>query len=311
MACYYPLRAYRGHINPKTGKRAIVFNIQDGYRDMPIDLPCGRCIGCRLERSRQWAIRCVHEAQMHEDNCFITLTYENEPEGGTLVFKDFQDFMKRLRSRNNGTNIRYYHCGEYGSKNDRPHYHACIFGYNFPDRVHALTRMGNKLYTSELLDEIWGNGRTLIGEVTFESAAYVARYIMKKIMGKEAEGYNKYDVINFDTGEVEYERSPEYTTMSRRPGIGKEWFEKYKDDVYPDDFIVTISGKGKARKVRPPKYYDKIFDLEDPKELEKMKRKRKRLAKERELDNTEERLATRCKSAEIKVKKLIRSLENE
>src|SRR4051794_29862641 len=100
MPCFRPLKGYRARVtNPDTGKRSIVFNARKGFNDLPVDLPCGQCIGCRLERSRQWAIRCSHEAKLHEENCFITLTYapEHLPPGGTLVVKDFQDFMKRLR----------------------------------------------------------------------------------------------------------------------------------------------------------------------------------------------------------------------
>ena len=102
MACYYPLKGYRARaVNPKTGKRSIVFDSSLGFMDMPVEFACGQCIGCRIERSRQWAIRCVHEAQLYEANCFITLTYapEHLPKNGSLVLEHFQKFMKRLRKR--------------------------------------------------------------------------------------------------------------------------------------------------------------------------------------------------------------------
>jgi len=102
MPCYSPITGYRSkEINP-TGKRSIVFNpAKAEQRDQALQISCGQCIGCRLERSRRWAVRCMHEAQMHRYSCFLTLTYSDEflPSDGTLVLKDFQDFMKRLRKR--------------------------------------------------------------------------------------------------------------------------------------------------------------------------------------------------------------------
>ena len=234
MTCYHPMEGYRGKEITKTGKRKIVFNANDALGTCSlfrVTLPCGQCIGCRLERSRQWAIRCVHEASLYDDNCFITLTYsdENLPPYGSLVKKDFQDFMKRLRKR--FSNVRYYHCGEYGSKTKRPHYHAILFNIDFPDKELLTINNDQRLYTSEILSKIWGKGICSIGSVTFESAAYVARYIMKKANGDDAE--LKY--CHVDDDGVWNSIEPEYTTMSRRPGIGKEWFDKFKSDVYPND----------------------------------------------------------------------------
>ena len=130
MACYQPLKGYYSKSRNPNGKRNVVFNPQMGYRDRPVTVPCGQCIGCRLERSRQWAIRCYHEASMYERNSFVTLTYDDEslPLGGTLVFRDFQLFMKRLRKQY-GAGIRFYACGEYGEKFGRPHYHVCLFNF--------------------------------------------------------------------------------------------------------------------------------------------------------------------------------------
>ena len=242
------------------GKRKIVFNPRDGFSDLPILLPCGQCIGCRLERSRQWAIRCMHEAQLHDENSYITLTYndKNLPKDGSLNLRHFQLFMKRLRKKT-GKKIRFYHCGEYGEKFKRPHYHACLFGYQFPDLRYFKTINGNKLYTSKYLDSVWTNkngetmGFSTIGNVTFESAAYVARYIMKKINGEKAEAH----YVNKETGEI---LKPEYTTMSRRPGgLGAEWLKKYKTDVYPGDFVVV-----RGKKMKPPKYYDRQYELTYP-----------------------------------------------
>ena len=181
----------------------MIFNPKYAYQaDQPEKLPCGQCVGCRLERSRQWAIRCMHEAQMHEDNCFITLTFNPESlddrsNPWSLDVRDFQLFMKRLRKKY-GAGIRFYHCGEYGELNKRPHYHACIFGFDFPDkRLWKVTNSGHRLYISESLDELWPFGFCTIGNVTFESAAYVARYIMKKVNGDAAADH--YEWIDEDT----------------------------------------------------------------------------------------------------------------
>lgn len=286
MPCYSPLKGFRSKaINP-TGKRSIVFNSKDGFADLPVSLPCSQCVGCRLERSRQWAIRCAHEASLYADNCFITLTYNDKhlPADQSLQLDHFQKFMKRLRKKY-GENIRFYHCGEYGENFGRPHYHACIFNFDFPDKKIWKSERGVNLYRSPSLEKLWTFGYSSVGEVTFESAAYVARYIMKKITGDAAE--NHYVWIDPETGEI-FKRKPEYTTMSRRPGIGKSWFEQYASDVYPDDFIVM-----RGKKMKPPKFYDSQFELISPGEYEILKKRRKRAASKHVDNNTPERLKVR------------------
>lgn len=271
MTCFYPQNAYR----LDSGK--VVFTEKGGGREFT--LPCGQCIGCRLAHSREWAIRCVHEASLHEDNCFITLTYnpENLPPDGGLIKKDFKDFMKRLRKKfvryatdENGKGyavnpIRYFHCGEYGEKNLRPHYHAILFNFNFEDWTYLYDSPGgSEIYTSPTLEKIWGLGFVTVGTVTFESAAYVARYCLKKVNGKlkdqidEKTDLKHYERINSFTGEI-HEVSPEYSTMSRNKGIGHNWISQFTTDCYPKDFT-TIRGA----KVRPPKYYDKYLQSIDP-----------------------------------------------
>lgn len=261
MACYRPLRAWRA----RRDKHSIVFSPSLGSFDHALQLPCGQCIGCRLERSRQWAIRLVHEAQMHERSCFLTLTYatENLPPGGTLVKSHFQDFMKRLRAKLDyerpGQKVRFFHCGEYGEKGSRPHYHCALFGedFAFDRQLFRTTPRGDRLYTSPWLEDIWTDGFSTIGELTFESAAYIARYVTKKITGdKKAEHYG--------------DRLPEYTTMSRRPGIGAGFFERFKTDMYPSDQVVL-----RGRVMRPPRFYDGLFELTDPDTLAILKAHRK------------------------------------
>ena len=255
MPCYHPLTGWKKRSVNESGKRSITFDRSKGFSDTEMQVPCGQCIGCRLERSRQWAIRCVHEAMLHEENCFITLTYEDTtlPENGSLVKKDFQDFMKRLRKKYEPKKIRFYACGEYGEDTSRPHYHACLFNHDFPDKKIYKQVNGNWLYTSESLSDLWGNGYFIIGDVTFDSAAYVARYIMKKITG---------DIASAHYGD----REPEFNTMSRRPGIAADFYHQFKTDCYPKDFI-TLNGK----KMSVPKYYDKLLDMEDPELLKKLK----------------------------------------
>ncbi|QXP08058.1 MAG: replication initiator protein [Arizlama microvirus] len=305
MACYRPLNGFKSRdVNP-SGKRSIVFNYNQGFKDMPVTVPCGQCIGCRLERSRQWAIRCHHEASLHERNCFITLTYKPEhlPEHGTLVKKHYQDFMKRLRKRF-GSNIRYFHCGEYGEKNARPHYHACLFNFDFRDKTLWKSVRGNKLYTSEALAELWPFGFSTIGDVTFESAAYVARYITKKVTGRNA--LDHYTTYCPTTGEISAERLPEYTTMSLKPGIGANWIQSFHSDVYPRDEVIM-----REKKIKPPKYYDKIYDQYDPEQFRKIKARRQALAKLNEVNNTPERLSVRERVKQMATKLLKRSYENE
>lgn len=306
MPCYSPLTGYRAQRVNDSGKRSIVFNPAHGYRDLPVQVPCGQCIGCRLERSRQWAIRCMHEASLHTENCFITLTYSDEhlPSDRSLNVRDFQLFMKRLRKKYNDRAIRFYHCGEYGSRFGRPHYHALLFGFDFPDRqLFRVTSAGSRLYRSRDLESLWPFGFSTIGDVTFDSAAYVARYIMKKVTGDKAAEH--YEWIDPDTGEI-HQRKPEYTTMSRRPGIGKLWYDKYKHEVYPSDEVIV-----KGRAVKPPKYYDGLYEIEYPEDAERVKEARKRAAARRKQDNTTERLRVREKVKLAQISRLKRSLDSE
>lgn len=294
MACYSPLKGYRARsVNP-TGKRSIVFNAQDGFLDMPVEFACGQCIGCRIERSRAWAIRCVHEASLYESNCFITLTYSSEflPKDGSLCLEHFQKFMKRLRKKFAPRIIRFFHCGEYGETFERPHYHACLFNFDLPDRVLFKRKDDIRLYTSEILQSFWPYGFVTVGDVTFESAAYVARYIMKKISGEHSEGWYAG-------------RKPEYVTMSRRPGIGRGWYDKFSSDIFPSDECV-ISG----RQLTVPKFYSKILEHDRVVEFKRILAKRKAKAFLRSADNTTDRLRVREQVKISQLKQLKRGFEN-
>jgi hypothetical protein len=305
MPCYKPLTGYRSKfVNPKTGKRAVVFSPNDGYTDMQVTVPCGRCIGCRLEYSRQWAVRCMHEAQCHETNSFITLTYapEHLPGDHSIHKEEMQKFFKRLR-KEIGIRIRYFACGEYGGKKNRPHYHAIIFGYDFPDKyLHTKTKRGDLLYRSSTLEKVWTKGHSLIGNVTFESAAYVARYVTKKFKGDEEEAAEYYKIVDPETGEI-HQLEPEFCLMSRRPGLGKEWLEKYKGDTDKD--FITVRGK----KMKLPKYYDSQLEMEDELAMMERKGKRRAQAKKNAHDNTDARLKVKETVKLAQIGTLTRDLE--
>ena len=287
VACYHPLDGYRRADGGWQTGRA-------GSIGLRMTVPCGRCIGCRLERSRQWAVRCMHEAQMHPDSCFVTLTYsdENVPETGSLDRAAFQRFMKRLRRKLEPVSLRYFHCGEYGDQFGRPHYHACIFGTGFPDRTRWTVRGGNEVWRSEILEEAWPLGHSEIGSLTFESAAYAARYATKKLAADasmDEETYRRwkerYERVNPLTGEV-VELEPEYATMSNRPGIGRKWIEKYLYDVYPHDHVIS-----RGFPAKPPRYYDQVLEELDPAMAEEVYARR---VAERDRENqTPERLQVR------------------
>lgn len=305
MACYHPIPAFQ------KADRSIVFAERRGDDVVRrLELSCGQCVGCRLERSRQWAIRCVHEAQLHGANCFITLTYDDEhlPTDKSLNYDDFQKFMKRLRKRfctpgvdNFVPGIRFYMAGEYGEQFARPHYHACLFGFDFPDKeVWRKSPSGMIIYRSKALEELWPFGFSSIGNVTFESAAYVARYIMKKVTGHRSE--DAYTDVDLETGEI-VKRRPEFNKMSLKPGIGAKWLEKYSADVYPGDYVVM-----RGKKMKPPKYYDRKFAKEYPVEFDLIQFKREQDGRSRFEDNSAERLAVKETVAKARLSKLVRTL---
>lgn len=280
MPCYHPIPAWRN-------ANGVYF--RDTPNTTPFKVPCGRCIGCRLERSRQWALRLVHENRFHEESAFITLTYDEDhlPLDGSLNVKHFQDFMKRLRRRLGSTKLRYFHAGEYGEKLGRPHYHAIIFGCGFSDRFEEeVSDRGDRTWRSGLLSEVWPFGLNRVGSVTFESCAYVARYITKKVNGQRAELH--YERCDPFSGEV-FSLSPEYCTMSRRPGIGFGHFERYQKEIYSSDTVVC-----RGHESRPPKFYDKLLEKFAPDKYALIKEEREcALELSSSKDRTPDRLAVR------------------
>jgi len=302
MPCYHPVTAWRSKHPNANGKRSLVFSSDQGAPLSQLQIPCGGCIGCRLDKSRQWSARLMHEAKDHEQKSFITLTYDdiNLPEDNSLNKKHFQDFMKRFRKKHGGK-LRYFMCGEYGDQTERPHYHAIIYGCDFADKTkHSKGTQGHQLYKSKTLDDLWGLGHTWIGDVTHESCGYVARYCMKKVTGEQA--LEHYSRVNEQTGEW-YLLQPEYINMSLKPGIGATFYEKFKTDLYPADFAVV-----KGKKIPVPKYYDRQLERENPELLDTLKTRRKQRALTDKANNTRERLAVRKTIAQAKTKMLSRSL---
>jgi len=240
----------------------------------------------------------MHEASLHKENCFITLTYDDEhiPVRNNLHYPTVQKFLKRLRFHEKGKKIRYFACGEYGDMSGRAHYHAILFGHDFPDKTPLRLLDWSKTYSSEQLTRVWGLGFTSVGLLTFESAAYVARYAMKKIGGPAAaEHYTARDEHG------EYKITKEFAHMSLKPAVGRGFYEKWKEDIYPHDYVV-INGK----EYKPPKYYDKLYKKENEDEYEYLKMKREEKIKPE--DNTEKRIQDKKTVTEARIKQKKRTI---
>lgn len=277
-------------------------------------IPCGQCWSCRLEHSRQWAERIVLEQKAHPEwECyFLTLTYspytlppnmdewgviEDLGNGGSLYKTDMTLFIKRLRKywkdHYGHEGIRFFYCGEYGEKGMRAHYHMIVM--NLPHLMdylefYKLTRDKNILYKEKYIDadiekeelftRLWKLGFVTVGEVNYNTAAYVARYTMKKVFRKE-------DGIDEHEWYAGLGKRPEFINMSRRPGIGKDYFDMCKDEIYKnDEVIIKTEGKNgniKVKKLKPPSYYDKLYDIEEHEILEQIKARRKQAIENEEM----------------------------
>lgn len=329
MACYHPLQAK--YVVLPNGKKSIYFpsylkdlyeagedlhsydfvqpedslisgvDVESGY----LTLPCGKCSGCRVDRSRQWAVRMMHEAQMYDDNCFVTLTFSPEAlveqceltEGGySLSVKHMQDFMKRLRRRFEDRKIRVFYAGEYGEPVEvngfiaRPHYHLCLFNFDFPDKVFWRSIKKFRYYNSAILQELWPYGHSSISSLTFDSAAYVARYCTKKILGDKADDHYKG-------------RVPEFGISSRRPGIGAPWLDKFgQTDVFAHDRVFSQDFWCK-----PPRFYDKYLEKLDPARYEIMKIIRAARPRQ-EGEDSNDRLVVKEACHNARMKRLVREI---
>lgn len=295
MPCYGPLTGYRPKAGSATNK--LVFKKSDSETGVGIKIPCGKCPGCKLEHSRQWAVRCMHEKRLHTESAFLTLTYADDrlPAGNTLVLADLQNFMKRYRDyvfqRTGKTGLRFFACGEYGSRTSRPHYHVLLLNSDLMDKRIVKSGSEYNLYDSPALSRLWTMGHHAIGDVTFESAAYVARYCMKK---------------NQNGKTVTDGRLPEFITMSRRPGLGSGYFDRFKSELLSHDTII-VNGVPAAL----PRFYDTKIGLTETQtiglytgmELRKIARRR-RIAFANRADSTLRRLRVRevVQLAKLKLK---------
>lgn len=276
MTCFRRLDAWVDfESRTEAGKNVITFSRPAGL-SQPVVLPCGQCIGCRLDKAREWALRCYHESTLYGENSFVTLTYseENAPQDGSLVKADHQKFIKRLRKAYPARRIRYFLCGEYGEKHMRPHYHAILFNLDFGDKEQCGTnKHGDPIYVSPHLSSVWSLGHAWLGNVTIESAGYVARYCLKKANGVEA--FDRY-VTDFDpeTGEIEM-LEPEYIAMSRRPGLGQDWLKRFQGDCAKG--YLTEDGQ----KYSIPEFYVQRLERDYPCWVAELRQQRKELAKKK------------------------------
>lgn len=278
MSCYHPLRAF--NVSKSCEKAEIVFDEGEARRHgilRPLSLPCGRCIGCRLDYSRDWANRCMMELQYHDSSYFLTLTYDDVylptssivdlstgealAPSATLDPRDMQLFIKRLR-KNTGQSIRYYLCGEYGGVSFRPHYHAIVFGLVLDDlELYMTSPLGHAYYNSPTLVKCWPKGYVVAAQVTWEACAYTARYILKKQYGPDAhEHYAALGVV------------PEFTRMSLKPAIGKQYYLDHPD-LFDYDWINVSTPTG-GKKFAPPRYFRKLLAQDNP-QLERSLAKRR------------------------------------
>lgn len=312
MPCYFPLQAVFSVRSD--GKKNIRFSsvgaeaFSSGrvlVNDSSLSLPCGRCMGCRLERSRQWAVRCVHESKCFEDNCFVTLTYSPEslPKDGSLCRKHVQDFLKRLRAKFDDRKIRVFYCGEYGDDLGRPHYHLCLFNFDFKDRVRWKKVNDFWYYVSFSLSSLWPYGHSTVCDFSFDTAAYVARYCTKKINGPDADAhYRRWCDVTGD----EINLVPEFVGMSLKPGIGRSWYDKFsKTDLFPHDNVVS---NGVPCKV--PRYYDVLRERDDPFGFARAKQARRDFAEENSQNSSSKRLAVRLKCLQSRIRLLVRKMES-
>lgn len=226
MPCFHPLTMYRvlSGRSKDTGNWPLTLKRSEGYEDLSVQVPCGKCIGCRLDHAKMWTIRNVCESRQHDRSAVVTLTYDNShlSDNEELVKSHLQDWFKRLRYYVGS--FRYFGCGEYGTAGGRPHYHVILYGIDFADKVRQTSGYSAQ-YTSELLEKTWPFGFCTCGDFSIQSAAYISRYVLKKCGGDIKED----------------KKQQEFTVMSNRPGIGANYLDRYADDLLAVDRIVTLN----------------------------------------------------------------------
>lgn len=263
MPCFYPLQGFQARkVNP-SGLRSVVFQKSRGFADREQVVSCGRCIGCRRDEALSWSVRAWHEYQVVTRSCALTLTYSEDNCPRSISIDELQRFFKRLR-KNTGADFRYLACGEYGEDLHRPHYHVCLFGFDFSaDHVfYKRSANGSKLYNSAELSKSWGLGHAVEGEMTFSTACYVAGYVTKKVAGSPADPH--YDG-----------RDAEFRLSSTRPALGRRWFERYWRDCMNDEIILPSGG------VAPlPKYYVDLLERISPDDFIRIRNSRSSAARD-------------------------------
>ncbi len=314
MPCYTPLKGWK---DPITG--GLKFSQKGSSQKM--EVACGQCLGCRIDHRIMWAVRIVHESSLYSDkhgNSWITLTYR-EPNEGTdeqirkghyvpqnysLRPDDVTRFFKRLR-RENEHKIRYFYCGEYGSENQRPHYHICLFNHSFKDQELFTDNEGIRSYTSRSLERLWPYGYSTVGELNYKTAAYTAGYIFSKITGDRAK--NHY--LRCDENGEAYWLLPEFIRMStgrKKPGgLGAKFYEKFKTDIFPSD-STPVPGHGTVQLV--PRYYHTILKNTDTDTYELVKTLRKEFMSAHKADFTPARLRDKYICARAKESRNERNL---
>ena len=307
MTCYDPRPAWQinspAHENPVIKIGALPGNAYArGYDVEAFKVPCRQCIGCRLDKTRDWTVRLTDELRYWETASFLTLTYADEhmPMHGSISKRALQLFIKRLRKSLDGE-VRHFSIGEYGDKFGRPHYHSILFGYDFPDRQFHKWNNGKVVYISDDLKALWPAGFSTIQGVSEDSIAYVAGYCQKKIVGKKAD---EHYYRQHPTEDRQVTVRPEFQLQSL--GLGKQYYEDYKDDLYPEDFHLL-----KGKPVPIPEYYDRLHAREYPEEHAALVERRKTKAAENEQDQTPERLAVREKIAIKKRNAKTRQMETD
>lgn len=269
--CLYPIKAisYKVNVAGTECSKVQITNKQDEfinfnkniYYDMrKISLTCGKCFECLQQKANEWAFRIYNETQLHEESCFLTLTYADDNE--ELSKREIQLFLKRLRKALAPKKIRFFACGEYGSKRLRPHYHLIIFGFIPKDlEFFYFDKKGIPLFKSEFISSIWKKGFITVGFVSLDSAKYCAKY-----MQKLREHDKRLKVICEFFG-----AEKPFTLMSNRPGIGANYFQNNLDLLDTDKVYV------KGKYIKLPRYYLTIAEeklglyLKDLKDIRKMK----------------------------------------
>lgn len=245
MSCTSPVAGYLG------AEGRFVVDVRKSPSKAPMEVPCGRCMSCRIARAADWGLRGAHELTQHSCGSFLTLTYSDEhvPWDYSVSKRPVQLFNDRLRKAIAPRRMRFIACGEYGDQEKRPHYHIAVFGYDFCEDRKAVKRTarGDLLYSSELLAKLWPFGWSWIGELNSRTVSYIAQYTTKKVGGVPAEDhYTRVSPVSGKVCRVE----PEFLLCSNRPGVGYGWAAKFHMDWIDSGFVVH---DGEKRRV--PHYY--------------------------------------------------------